>query len=131
MELNPHLHDALPAQLKSLRLSGMLATLESRHKQAVAGEWSYVEFLSRLLEDEVERRAQKQLELRLRRGTLNTTKTLEAFAFAFNPGINRQRLLALAAGDYLREKRNVLLCGPAGVGKTHLAQALGQAGECA
>ena len=122
MELN----DALPTQLKSLRLSGMLATLESRHKQAVVGQWSYVEFLSRLLEDEVERRAQKQLSLRLRRGTLNTTKTLEAFSFTFNPSINRQQLLALASGDYLREKRNVLLCGPAGVGKSHLAQALGQ-----
>jgi DNA replication protein DnaC len=74
----------------------------------------------------VERRAQKQLALRLRRGTLNTTKTLEEFSFTFNPGINRQQVLALAAGDYLRERRNVLICGPAGVGKSHLAQALGQ-----
>lgn len=122
MELN----DTLPSQLKSLRLSGMLATLESRHKQAVAGQWSHMEFLTRLLEDEVERRAQKQLALRLRRGTLNTTKTLEDFSFTFNPGINRQQVLALAAGDYLREHRNVLICGPSGVGKTHIAQALGQ-----
>lgn len=120
------LSEELPSRLKSLRLSGMLETLESRHKQAVAGQWSYVEFLSRLLEDEVERRAQKQLALRLRRGTLNTAKTLEAFSFTFNPAINRQQVLALAAGDYLRERRNVLICGPSGVGKTHLAQALGQ-----
>lgn len=122
MELN----DPLLSQLKSLRLSGMLATLESRNRLAVAGQWSYMEFLTRLLEDEVERRAQKQLALRLRRGTLNTTKTLEDFSFAFNPGINRQQVLALAAGDYLRERRNVLICGPSGVGKSHLAQALGQ-----
>ena len=122
MELN----DLLPTQLKSLRLSGMLETLETRHKQATADQWSYVESLSRLLEDEVERRAQKQLALRLRRGVLNTQKTLETFSFTFNPGINRQQILALAACDYLKEKRNVLLCGPSGVGKTHLAQALGQ-----
>jgi len=114
MELN----DPLPTQLKSLRLSGMLETLSSRHQQAIAGQWSYVEFLSRLLEDEVERRAQKQLALRLRRGTLNTTKTLEGFSFTFNPGINRQQVLALASGDYLRQRRNVLICGPSGVGKT-------------
>lgn len=122
MELNQE----LPTQLKSLRLSGMLETLEVRHKQAIADGWSYVEFLSRLLEDEVERRAQKQLALRLRRGPLNTSKTLESFSFTFNPGINRQQILALASCDYLREHRNVLVCGPSGVGKTHLAQALGQ-----
>ena len=116
----------LTPQLKHLRLSGVLETLEVRNRQAIEGKWSYVEFLSRLLEDEVERRAQKQLSLRLRRATLNTTKTLETFDFQFNPTLNRQQILALAAGDYIRQKRNVLLCGPTGVGKTHLAQALGQ-----
>jgi DNA replication protein DnaC len=114
----------LTPQLKHLRLSGILETLDARNRQAIEGKWSYVEFLSRLLEDEVERRAQKQLGLRLRRATLNTTKTLETFDFAFNPAINRQHILALAACDYIREQRNVLICGPTGVGKSHLAQAL-------
>lgn len=117
---------SLSVPLKSLRLSGMLETLEARTKQAIAGEWSYLEYLSRLLEDEVERRAQKQLALRLRRGVLNTQKTLESFSFTFNPSVNRQQLLALASCDYVRERRNVLVCGPSGVGKSHLAQALGQ-----
>jgi DNA replication protein DnaC len=117
-QLTPH--------LKHLRLSGILETLDARNRQAIEGKWSYVEFLSRLLEDEGERRAQKQLILRLRRATLNTTKTLETFDFQFNPTINQQQILALAACDYIREKRNVLICGPTGVGKTHVAQALGQ-----
>jgi DNA replication protein DnaC len=116
----------LTPQLKHLRLSGVLETLDVRNQQAIEGRWSYIEFLSRLLEDEVERRAQKQLKLRLRRATLNTTKTLETFDFNFNPTLNRQQLLALAAGDYIRQKRNLLICGPTGVGKTHVAQALGQ-----
>jgi DNA replication protein DnaC len=116
----------LSAPLKQLRLSGILETLDARHRQAVDAQWSHVEFLARLLEDEVERRAQKQLGLRLRRATLNTAKTLENFDFHFNPQINRQQVLALAAGDFIREKRNVLICGPSGVGKSHLAQALGQ-----
>jgi len=116
----------LTPQLKHLRLSGVLETLDARNRQAIEGQWSYIEFLSRLLEDEVERRAQKQLRLRLRRATLNTTKTLETFDFAFNPTVNRQQILALAACGYIREHRNVLLCGPTGVGKTHLAAALGQ-----
>ena len=101
-QLTPH--------LKHLRLSGILETLEARNRQAIDGKWSYVEFLSRLLEDEVERRAQKQLLLRLRRGALNATKTLETFDFAFNPAINRQQILALAACDYIRHKRNLLIC---------------------
>jgi DNA replication protein DnaC len=120
MELNQH----LTPKLKQLRLSGMLATLEARARQAVDGQWTYVEFLERLLEDEVERRAQKQLALRVRRAALSSTKTLDAFDWTFNPTVNRQQVLQLASGDYIRRKHNVLICGPAGVGKSHLAQAL-------
>ncbi len=120
MELN---HQLTP-KLKLLRLSGVLATLDARHRQAIDGQWSYVEFLERLLEDEVERRAQKQLALRVRRAALTSTKTLDGFDWSFNPTINRQQVLHLASGDYIERKRNVLICGPTGVGKSHLAQAL-------
>jgi DNA replication protein DnaC len=118
------LRHQLTPHLTKLRLSGILQTLEARNRQAVDGQWSYIEFLARLLEDEVERRAQKQLVLRLRRAAVNSTKTLESFDFAFNPGINRQQVLQLASCDFIREHRNVLICGPTGTGKSHLAQAL-------
>lgn len=122
MELKPHL---IP-QLKALRLSGILDTLDVRTQQALAEHWTYADSRSveRLLEDEVERRGQKQLALRLRRATLNTSKTLETFDFTFNPSLNRPLIYELAAGHYLHDKRNVLVCGPTGVGKSHLAQAL-------
>jgi DNA replication protein DnaC len=116
-------HQMVPF-LKRLRLSGILQTLDVRNQQAIEEQWTYIEFLARLLEDEVERRAQKQLALRIRRASINTTKTLEGFDFAFNPHINRQQILDLATCSYIRQKRNVLICGPTGVGKTHLAQAL-------
>lgn len=116
-------HQLVP-HLRRLRLSGILDTLEVRDRQAIDEQWSYVEFLSRLLEDETERRAQKQLALRIRRATINTSKTLEDFDFRSNPTVNRQQVLHLASCDYIRQKRNALICGPTGVGKTHLAQAL-------
>jgi len=119
------LQHQLTPRLKRLRLSGVLETLDVRNQQAIAEQWSYVEFLSRLAEDEVERRDHKQLALRLRRATVNTGKTLESFDFAFNPSINRQQVLDLATSLYVQQKRNVLICGPTGVGKSHLAQALG------
>ncbi len=119
------LQHQLPPKLKQLRLSGILATLDARTRQAIDGKWSYIEFLARLLEDEVERRAQKQLSMRLRRATVNTTKTLEGFDFSFNPSLNRQQILQLASCDYIRQRRNVLICGLSGVGKSHLGQALG------
>ncbi|MBM3144904.1 MAG: ATP-binding protein, partial [Chloroflexi bacterium] len=116
----------LTIQLRQVRLSGVLETLEARNRQAIDGKWNYLEFLSRILEDEVERRAQKQLQLRLRRGALNSTKTLEGFDFDFNPHLNRQQILNLASCEFIREKHNLLICGPSGVGKSHLAQAYGQ-----
>ena len=68
MQLN---HQLVP-KLKNLRLSGILATLEVRTQQAITEKLSYVDFLERLVEDEVERRSQKQLQLRLRRATVST-----------------------------------------------------------
>ena len=116
-------HQLIPF-LKRLRLSGILETLDVRNQQAIEGQWTFVEFLARLLEDEVERRAQKQLRLRIRRAAINTTKTLEGFDFNFNPSVNRQQVLDLSTCTWIRQKRNALICGPTGVGKTHLAQAL-------
>jgi DNA replication protein DnaC len=99
------MHQLTP-NLKSLRLSGILETLEARNRQALDEQWSYVDFLSRLLEDEIARRSQKQLALRLRRAAINTTKTLDTFDFQFNPTISKPKVLDLAAGEYIRQHRN-------------------------
>ena len=113
-------------KLKALRLSGILQTLEVRNRQAIEEKHSFVEFLERLLEDEVERRAQKQLALRLRRASFTGEKSLEGFNWSFNPSVNRQQILDLATGQWIERKEVTLVVGPSGVGKSHLAQALGQ-----
>jgi DNA replication protein DnaC len=120
----PATHQLLP-KLKSLKLSGILATLEVRNQQAIQEKCTYMEFLERLLEDEVERRGQKQLALRLRRSSLDPTKTLEAFDFSFNPSIHRQQIYDLATCSFVERAEAVWILGPSGVGKSHLAQALG------
>lgn len=115
-QLGPH--------LRRLRLSGILETLPVRTQQAIVEQWSYVEFLARLVQDEAERREHKALGLRLRRGQVNTTKTLETFDFGFHPTINRQQVFDLATCTFIRQKRNALICGQTGTGKTHLVQAI-------
>jgi DNA replication protein DnaC len=116
-------HELVPS-LKRLRLSGILETLETRTDQATSEEWTYVEFLSRLLQDEVERRAQKQLARRLSRSRLHPAKTLESFDFRFNDSVHRRQVFDLATCEYVRRRRNVVIVGQTGVGKTHLAQAI-------
>src|SRR6266568_2717984 len=100
-------HQLVP-KLKNLRLSGILATHEVRTQQAIEEKLSYVEFLQRLLEDKVERRAQKQLDLRLRRASFDLEKTLEGFDFSFNPSINRQQIFDLATSRFVERHGSVL-----------------------
>ena len=119
---------ALDGLLKQVRLSGMVESLEGRCRQAVEEVWSYLEFWERLLQDELERRAAKQLALRLRRANLRADKTLDTFDFKLSTGVTRQTMLHFASGEFIRQHRNILLCGKSGTGKTHLAQALGHEG---
>jgi len=117
--------DELVPILKKLRLSGVLQTLELRTRQAVEDDLSHPEFLYRLLCDEVERRDQKQLGLRLRRAAFESAKTIDDFDFAFNPKVPKTKVIDLATCAFVGRKENVLIVGPAGVGKSHLAQAIG------
>lgn len=101
------LKSQLVPKLKSLRLSGILETLEVRNQQAIDEKCTYVEFLQKLLEDEVERRGQKQLSLRLRRSNLDPSKTLESFDFGFNPNLKRQQFYDLATCGFIERAESI------------------------
>jgi DNA replication protein DnaC len=115
----------LVTQLKKLRLSGVLQTLDLRVRQAVEDNLDHTEFLYRLLTDEVDRRDGKQLHLRLARACFENERTLEGFDFTFNPEIPKSRILDLATCNFVGLNEVVILVGRAGTGKSHIAQAIG------
>src|SRR5439155_19544876 len=91
----------LAPMLRTLRLSGILETLEVRNRQAVEQQSSFVEFLTTLLHDEVERRAHSKLRLRLRRAAFDPTKPLEGLDFGFSPKPNKAHLFHPGTGRFL------------------------------
>jgi len=111
--------------LKQLRLSGILDSLDKRNREAVENKMPYTDFLALLVHDEVARREHKKFNLRIRRAGFRSSKTLEQFDFDFNPGIDHTLITELATCRFVNEKVAVLVAGPCGTGKSHLAQALG------
>ena len=112
-------------KLTQLRLSGVSATLEQRINQAISEKWAYGIFLETLLTDEIERRNNKQLQIRLAKSQLDLKKTLETFDFQFNPKLQVALIRELALCGFVESKQNIFILGPSGVGKSHLAQAFG------
>lgn len=115
----------LEPMLKQLRLSGIMDSLEPRNRQAIEDKLAYTDFLALIVQDEVARREQRKLTTRMRRAGFQSQKTFESFDFTFNPSINRAQALDLATCRFMDEKANILIAGPCGTGKSHLAQALG------
>lgn len=115
----------LKPKLLRLKLSGMLDSLEQRINQAIEEKWDYTNFLIMLCTDEIERRDFKQLTRRLNRSNLEPDKALETFDFRFNPNIHQATIKELANCSFINKKETVFFVGHSGVGKSHLAQALG------
>lgn len=116
---------SLEPMLKQLRLSGVLDSLEARNRQAIESKLAYTDFLALLIEDEVARRHQRQFAQRTRKSQVGADKTLERFDFSENPTLDRAYIADLATCRFVVEKVPVLIVGPVGTGKSHLAQALG------
>ncbi len=116
--------DRLHTTLQGLGLTEMDTRLESCLEGAVKGEPSYADFLAELLTVETEARSLRSLQTRLRVANLPANKTLAQFDFAFQPSLDERQIRELQTLRFAQEAENVILLGPPGVGKTHLAVGL-------
>jgi DNA replication protein DnaC len=111
--------------LEQLGLSVAMNQLSQAAQQAAAGAWSYTHFLGYLLDGEMKDRHRRSVEVSLKFARFPYLKRLEDFDYSAQPSIDRRLIDELASGRFVSEGRNFVLLGPPGVGKTHLAIALG------
>jgi DNA replication protein DnaC len=118
----------LQRAFRQLRLGGIASVLETRLHQAQAEPMAPIDLLSCLVSDELTCRSDRLLERRRKQaGFRDPNRTLDSFDFAFNPKMNRSLVFDLATGGFIAKREDALFLGPGGTGKSHLAQAIGQA----
>jgi hypothetical protein len=118
----------LQRALTQLRLGGIAAVLETRLRQAQAESMPPIDLISCLVSDELTRRSDRLLERRRKQaGFRDAHRTLDNFDFTFNPKMNRSLIFDLATAAFIGRREDALFLGPGGTGKSHLAQAIGQA----
>lgn len=117
----------LPLLLTQLRLPTMKRLWEDIAAEAEGKGWSGPKYLSNLCEHEIAERERRRLGRHMAEAQLPKGKTLESYNFESIAGINKKKILGLASGEvWINEGMNVLIFGPSGVGKTHLAAAIGE-----
>lgn len=111
--------------LKPLKLLSLKDNLYKYNKEAIDNKLTYLEFLTLLLQEEILRRENKKLSTNIKRSKIRGDKSLENFDFNFNPNVNKLQIKDLASCKFVEEKVCLLIVGPCGTGKSHLAHAIG------
>ena len=118
-------HQRLMALAGQLQLESLISAAPALSQQAVDQEWSYMDFLEHLLHEEKLARHQRKQAMYTRMAAFPAVKTFEEYDFTFATGAPQKQLQALRSLSFIERNENIVLLGPSGVGKTHLAIAMG------
>jgi DNA replication protein DnaC len=119
------MHDRLQTTLRQLRLSGLAQTLDVRLQEAAGHQLTHAEFLELILQDELLVRDERQINRRVKAAAFREMKSLDEFDWSFNPGLPKKQVFDLATCRFVRDRRDALLLGPPGTGKSFVVQAIG------
>ena len=125
--MNDLTYERVQTHLARLKLQCMAQYVDTVAEEAAKHEWTYLAFLDRLLDLEASARYERDVAMKTRLAHFPFIKTLDEFDFSFQPSINERQVRELVTMRFLAHGENILLLGPPGVGKTHLAIALGMA----
>jgi DNA replication protein DnaC len=125
-------HARVTENLVRLRLGHVAERLDAVLGEAARSEPTYLDFLDALLGQEITSKRHKRVEMGLKIAHFPAVRTVDEFDFKFQPSVDQKLVRELATGRFIAQAENVLIFGPPGVGKTHLAIALGRAAveEC-
>ncbi|MCP3966928.1 MAG: ATP-binding protein [Lentisphaerae bacterium] len=112
-------------KLQSLKLAGMAKCIETRNDYALEKQLSYMDFIELLIEDELANRQSNSYRKRFVQSKLSEEKSIQTYDFSYQPKLDKKLLLDLASCRFIHDKQNIIFMGNPGVGKTHLANALG------
>src|SRR5262245_9837315 len=118
--------ERLVAALKRLQLTHLRDALASVLSEAAKRQWTYLEFLDEILGREVEAKQGKRIRMGMQIAHFPCIRTLEGFDFTFQPSADERLIRELSTGNFIAHGENVLIFGPPGVGKSHLAIGLGR-----
>jgi DNA replication protein DnaC len=117
--------DSLESTLRQLRLSGLAQTLDVRLQEAAGHNLSHTEFLELVLQDELVVRDERLVNRRVKAAAFREVKPLDEFDWSFNPSLPKKPVFDLATCRFIRDRRDMLLIGPPGTGKSFVVQAVG------
>ena len=118
--------ERVAAALKRLQLTHLRDTLAAVLSEAAKEKWTYLEFLDRILGREVDSKQGKRIQMGMQIAHFPCVRTIETFDFSFQPSVDERLIRELSTGNFIAHGQNVLIFGPPGVGKTHLAIGLGR-----